>query len=170
MQVNVCENTMKNKFNRIISTLNKAPARIRPFLLTKAFSSKVKFAGTTGIRIVSISQHEVIIQLANKKKVQNHIGGIHAIAAAVIAESATGIVFGMNVPDSALPLLKSMKMSYQRRMEGDICAKALLNDEQIASIQHDEKGSLLVPVEISDSSGQQPIQCEMEWAWVPKKK
>ena len=161
---------MKNKFNRIISTLNKAPARFRPFLLTKAFSSKVKFAGTTGIRIESISQDQVVIHLANKKKVQNHIGGVHAIAAAVIAESATGIVFGMNVPDSALPLLKSMKMEYQRRMEGDIAARAFLNSEQITAIQNEEKGSLFVPVELTDSSGQQPIQCEMEWAWVPKRK
>ena len=160
---------MKNKFNRIISTLNKAPARIRPFLLTKAFSSKVKFAGTTGIRIVSISQHEVIIQLANKKKVQNHIGGIHAVAAAVLAESATGIVFGMNVPDSRLPLLKSMNIRYQRRMQGNLLAKASLTDAQIADIEQAEKGDIIVPVSITDESGQPPIECEMQWAWVSKK-
>jgi len=161
---------MKNKFSRIIATLNKAPDRIRPYLLTKAFSSKVKFAGTTGIRIQSISQQEVIIKLANKRKVQNHIGGIHAIAAAVIAESATGIVFGMNVPDNALPLLKSMTMEYQRRMEGDITARAYLSEEQCGQIQAEERGSLIIPVEITDSSEQQPIQCTMEWAWVPKKR
>ena len=36
-------------------------------------------------------------------QVQNHIKGVHACAMALLAESATGAVFGMNVPDSAIP-------------------------------------------------------------------
>jgi len=28
----------------------------------------------------------------------------------------------------------------------------------------------MVPVTITDESGQQPIECFMEWAWVPKKR
>ena len=31
-------------------------------------------------------------------QVQNHIKGVHACAMALLAESATGAVFGMNVP------------------------------------------------------------------------
>jgi hypothetical protein len=27
-----------------------------------------------------------------------------------------------------------------------------------------------VPVSITDESGAEPIQCEMVWAWVPKKR
>jgi hypothetical protein len=108
--------------------------------------------------------------LANKKAVQNHIGGVHAIAAAVLAESATGIVFGMNVPDSKLPLLKSMKVNFQRRMQGSLSAEAKISSEQIKSIESDEKGSFLIPVIIADESDQQPIECEMEWAWVSKKR
>jgi len=29
---------------------------------------------------------------------------------------------------------------------------------------------LLVPVIVTDETGEQPIECEMVWAWVPKKK
>ena len=85
---------------------------MQSFLLTTLFTSKVKFAGTTGVKIEKVSHQQTILSLKNKKTVQNHIGGIHAIAAVVLAESATGIVFGMNVPDSRLPLLKSMKVNY----------------------------------------------------------
>jgi acyl-coenzyme A thioesterase PaaI-like protein len=160
---------MTNKFSTIIKKANKAPLFLRSFLLTKLFSSKVKFAGTTGIVIQKVSHHEVIIGLANKTKVQNHIGGIHAVAAAVLAESATGIVFGMNVPDSKLPLLKTMKIDYQRRMQGNLQAIARLTDTQISSISDDEKGSVIVPVSITDESAQAPIECCMEWAWVRKR-
>jgi hypothetical protein len=28
----------------------------------------------------------------------------------------------------------------------------------------------VVPVTVTDESGEQPIQCRMTWAWVPKKR
>jgi hypothetical protein len=99
---------MANKFSSIIKKANQASLFSRSFLLTKLFSSKFKFAGIIGIIIQKSSLHEVIIGLANKTKVQNHIGAIDA--AAVLAESATGIVLGINIPDSKLLLLKTMKI------------------------------------------------------------
>jgi len=64
---------------------------VRPWLLTKLFCSQVKHANTTAIRILSIETHRVEIELANKKKVSHHIGGIHAVAAALFVESATAL-------------------------------------------------------------------------------
>ena len=143
---------------------------MQSFLLTTLFTTKVKFAGTTGVKIEKISHQQTRLSLKNKKAVQNHIGGIHAIAAAVLAESATGIVFGMNVPDSKLPLLKSMQVNYQCRMQGSLTAVATLTPEQIQQIEQQDKGDVIVPVIITDESGQQPIECAMEWAWVSKKR
>jgi len=145
------------------------PRVTRSFLLTKIFCSQVKFAGTSSVKLISVSTTETILSLENKKKVQNHIGGIHAIAAALLAESATGIVFGMNVPDNCVPLLKSMNVHYQRRMQGNLTAVAKLSEEDILLIEAGGKGSLMVKVEITDESEVQPIVCEMEWAWVTKR-
>ena len=41
--------------------------------------------------------------IAHRRKVQNHIGGVHATATALLAETATGMVVGMNLPDEKLP-------------------------------------------------------------------
>jgi acyl-coenzyme A thioesterase PaaI-like protein len=161
---------MTNRFSRFINKVNKAPVFLQSFLLTKFFCSMVKFAGTTQVKLIKVTHHQVELTLANKKKVQNHIGGIHAIAAALLAESATGIVFGMNVPDTCVPLLKSMNIQYQRRMQGSLTAKAQLTDEQISQITSADKGDLIVQVVITDESGQAPIVCDMEWAWVTKRK
>ena len=161
---------MANLFSSFVNKINKSPEFMRSFLLTKLFCTKVKYAGTSGVKLVKVSENEVILKLANKKRVQNHIGGIHAIAAAVLAESATGIVFGMNVPDKCLPLLKSMTINYQRRMQGDLQAVAKLSAEQISAIKSEDKGDLTIAVTITDESGQTPIECIMEWAWVSKKR
>ena len=41
---------------------------------------------------------------------------------------------------------------------------------QITLISQDEKGSIFVPVIIEDESGEAPIECQMEWAWITKRK
>lgn len=161
---------MANRFSVFVNKISKAPHFMQSFLLTKLFTTTVKFAGTTGVKIEKATHQQTILTLKNKKSVQNHIGGVHAIAAAVLAESATGIVFGMNVPDDRVPLLKSMTINYQRRMQGNLKAVANLTAEQIYLIEKQDKGDLTVPVTITDESGQMPIECEMLWAWVSKKR
>lgn len=160
---------MANRFNTIVTKINRLPVFLRSFLLTKLFSTTVKYAGTSSIKIHEVSKYKALLSLKNRKSVQNHIGSIHAIAAALLAESATGIVFGMNVPDSKLPLLKSMAINYQRRMQGDLTAEASLTTEQVSQIEQDEKGAIEIAVVIHDESGQEPIVCCMDWAWVTKK-
>jgi len=161
---------MANTFSRFVNKVHQAPLFLQSFLLTRMFFSQVHYAKTTGIKIQKVSNQEVVITLANQKKVQNHIGGIHAVAAALLAESTTGIVFGMNVPDHCIALLKSMTLRYQRRMQGALTAKARLTDEQINHINSDNKGDMLIQVLITDESGESPIECEMNWAWVSKKR
>ena len=88
----------------------------------------------------------------------------------LLAETATGFCVGMNVPDDKLPLIKSMKVDFVRRAVGGLTAVASLQPEQIALMRSQDKGEVTVPVVITDESGQQPIQAEMVWAWVPKQK
>lgn len=159
---------MANRFGKAVAVIKKFPKATHSYLMTKLFCSQVKFANTAKIKIVDIEPRQVHLTLANRKKVQNHIGGVHAIAAALLAESATGIVFGMNLPDSALPLLKSMTIHYQHRMQGSLKAIATITDEQIALL-NEEKGNMDIIVSITDESDQQPIECVMTWAWITKK-
>lgn len=159
---------MANKFSKAVSTIYKLPSFCHQYLLTKLFCSQVKYANTSKVKLHKISNTEVELSLANHKRVQNHIGGVHAIAASLLAESASGIVFGMNVPDSHIPLLKSMTINFNRRMQGGLVGKAQLSTVQIEAISSQDKGDIQVAVQITDESGQEPIDCIMNWAWVNK--
>lgn len=160
---------MSNRLSRMVKLIHKMPQGIQPFLLTKLFCSQVKYAATSNIKLLSVTNTQAELKIENRKKVRNHIGGVHAVAAALLAESATGIVFGVNVPESSIPLLKSMKIEYKRRMEGSLSAKAILTSVDCEMIANQEKGEIMVPVEITDESGLPPIICSMEWAWIQKK-
>ncbi|SEL80863.1 protein of unknown function [Colwellia chukchiensis] len=159
---------MTNRFSRVVDKIKKLPKFTHSMLFTKLFCSQVKYAGTSKLTVLDIQARQVRLQMKNRKSVQNHIGGVHAIAAALLAESATGIVFAMNLPDRCLPLLKTMTIQYQRRMQGDLTAVATMSAQQIALLSED-KGAIDIEVIINDESGEQPILCQMTWAWISKK-
>ena len=88
---------------------------------------------------------------------------------AMIAESATGALVGLNLPNSVVPVIKHMGIDYTKRAKGDMRAEAKLTDEQINAMQTTPKGEVNVAVTITDSEGKEPIQAQMIWAWTPKR-
>lgn len=160
----------KNKMNGIVSKINSLPDFVRVKALSTFFGKFVKFTGTTGIKIEELTQKNAVITLKNKKSVQNHIGSVHAVASILIAESATGYLIGMNVPDSSVPVIKTIKADYVKRAKGDMKAVASLTDKQVEQIRTQEKGETVVKVTVTDADGKEPILMEMVWAWTPKKR
>jgi len=145
------------------------PLWLRYRLLTWAFRYKVKLVGTCKIDIVDTDLQQVTFVIKNRTKVQNHIGNVHAAAMALIAESATGFVVGLNLPGDKLPLIKTMNLKYVKRSTGDMKAVAKLTDEQILQLNTSPKGDFIVEVKVTDETGDEPIICEMTWAWVEKR-
>lgn len=159
-----------NRLAKIVKNIYQLPAFMQGTALSLTLGNVVKFVGTAGIHFEQMQQQEVIVTLANKRKVQNHIGQVHAAATALLAETATGMVVGMNVPDDKIPLLKSMKVDYLKRSQGQQRAVATLSEEQIEQIKTLEKGEVQVPVIVKDAVGTQVVEVEMVWAWIPKKR
>lgn len=99
---------------------------------------------------------------------RNHVGSIHAAAMALLAESATGFLVGMSVPDTHLLLIKTLRVDYKKRAIGSLRAVATLTTEQLSAVATQPRGEVTVQVEVTDESGQSPIACEMIWAWLPR--
>lgn len=162
--------TKPNRLSTVVNTFQKLPESIRTFALSKAMGRVVKYAGTSGLRFEKLTPNECIIVIANRKKVQNHIGSVHAAAMGLLAETATGFMTGLSVPDSRIIVIKSMNLEYLKQATGDMKAVARFNDEQIAFIKNNEKGDINVPVVITDAKGVETVKATMVWAWAPKRK
>ena len=159
-----------NNLSRLVAQFDKLPEEQKIAKMSKAIGAFVKFTGFLGVKYEKMAKNEVIVSLPNKNEVQNHIGQIHASAMILLAETATGMVVGMNVPDDRIMLVKSLNTKFVWRSTGAMQAKATLSDEQIKHIESTEKGELLIPVAITDETGAIPIEMEALWAWIPKKK
>jgi acyl-coenzyme A thioesterase PaaI-like protein len=161
---------MSNQLKRVVESSKWLPANVRATVVSKILGKVVPYVGTTGLLYEEITSERVIVSIRNQHKVQNHIKNVHAAAMALLAETATGFVVGINLPDDKLPLIKSLKVDFYKRTKGDMRAVATLTPEDVARITTEPKGELWVPVTVTDESGNEPIKCEMLWAWVPKAK
>ena len=159
-----------NRLSKMVVSLRKWPKPWRHGLLNFIIHRAVKFTGTAKINVELLDFNRSIMTLKNRRKVQNHIGTIHATAMALLAETTTGLIVGMNIPDNKIPVLKSMSIYYVKRASGDMRAEAVLLPEQIAQMRTEDKGDIIVKVIVTDEQGKEPIECTMNWAWTPKRK
>ena len=157
-----------NRLYRAIAKINKAPKPLQHWLRNKSIGKAVPMIGTAGIKFEKMTCQEVILNLPNRKKVQNHIQQVHAAASVLLAESASGMVVGMNIPDDKLPLMKSLGAKFIARSQGAQKAIATLSTEQIDLLRNTEKGEVQVPIQLLDSTGKEIVITEMVWAWISK--
>ena len=156
-----------NRLERQLERLDEVPAFVRTWFRSVVLRRAVPFTATAGIRFIEMSQARTEVSIANRHKVQNHMEGVHASAMNLLAETATGMVVGMNVRDDCIPLAKEMKMAFKKRATGGLRAVATLTAEQIALMQASDKGEVQVAVTVTDEAGVHPVECEFVWAWIP---
>lgn len=130
----------------------------------------IPFTGTAGLEFRELTAARVVIALSNRRRVQNHIRGVHAAATALLAETASGMALGLHLPDDRLPLLKAMDIRYVRRANGGLVASAQLTSTDIERVLREEKGDVSICVDVRDADNEQPVECTMTWAWVPRKR
>lgn len=159
---------VSNQISKVVAISHFLPKKARTFALSKAFGKIVPYVGTSGLVYEEVTPNKVVVSIKNARHVQNHIKGVHAIAMALIAETATGFVTSLNVPQDRIVLVKSMTVNFKRPSKGNMQAMATLTDENRQFILDNPKGELLIPCVVTDSTGKSPIEVEMLWAWLPK--
>lgn len=159
----------ENRLFKLVKSSYILPTGMQRTFWTKLFGRIVPMVGTAKIRYMEVSREKVVVKIDNHKDMQNHIKGVHAAATALLAETATGFVTGLNVPDDRILLIKTLHVDYVKVAKGALTATATLSDEQREMIVNTEKGELSIPITVVDESGEQPVQCEMIWAWRPKR-
>lgn len=160
----------QNRMARQIGALNGLPGPLRKAALTLVLGTVVPMVGYAGVRIEELTPERGVFTLKPRRRVQNHLGSLHAASMALLAETATGLVVGMSVRDDCVPVIKTMHVDYRKRTRGAMRAVATLSAEQRALIRSEEKGEVRVPVTVTDSTDRETISCQMVWAWTPRRR
>ena len=160
-----------NPFRRIAERYADLPASLRRPLVTNAVGEVIPFVGTAGGFIEAYTPRRVAVHLDNETRLRNHLGGLHAAALALLAETATGLVVALNVPDGSSPLLRSMDISFDEFARDAVQADATLAEEEGARIRARPIGQTQVGVRLTEPAGDAPlVSGTLTWAWLPEER
>lgn len=135
---------------------------------TQFIHQVVKMFGTCGIVVEQLSAQQCTTSMNNAPKVHNQIGSIQSAGILLTAESAMGLVIGMNLPDDKVLLVKSICTEFVKKTQGNIQASANLTEEQIAQLQNSEKGRIAFEIAVTDETNATTAICKATWAWFPE--
>ena len=157
-----------NVFARIAQRHVARKPEERQRLLTRDVGEAIPFVGTAGLGVEVLRSTRVEVSLTPGRATQNHIGGTHAGALTLLAETATGLIVAQNVPTGSVPVLRSLGVEFERRAEGLLRATAQLPVEEVERIRARPIGKVEAAVAVTDASGAAPIQATLRWAWLPR--
>ena len=76
--------TPANRLARIVAQISHVPAPLRTTTRSLLLGRVVKFVGTAGLAVEELTDSRAVVSVKNRARVQNHIGGVHAAAMALI--------------------------------------------------------------------------------------
>ncbi len=104
-------------------------------------------AGTDGER----SAGDAVVAAPRRRRVQNHIGTVHAIALCNLAELCAGLVTDVSIPADMRWIPQDMTVRYLRKAKGRMAASAVPATELRSSA---EPYPATIAVTITDDEGQ----------------
>jgi acyl-coenzyme A thioesterase PaaI-like protein len=158
-----------NPFADIADRYADLPARLQRPLVTRAIGEVIPFVDTAGCFLEAYTPTRVAVRLDNREAVQNHLGGLHAAALALLAETASGLVVALNVPPGSAPLLRTMDVSFDQFARAAAQAEATLADDEVEQIRERPIGQIAVDVALTAPDADGPLVTgQLTWAWLPE--
>lgn len=136
------------------------------WLFSRAICFKAPYFGTIAPRITRLEPGVCEARIADRRRVHNHIGTVHAIALCNLAELVGGVMVDASLPASMRWIPKGMTVQYQRKATGTMHAVAT---PATALREATEGYELPVDVVVRNEAGEQVFQARIDM-WVSPRK
>lgn len=136
------------------------------WLFSRAVCFKAPYFGTIAPRITRLEPGICEARIADRRRVHNHIGTVHAIALCNLAELAGGVMVDASLPPSMRWIPKGMAVEYQRKATGTMHATAT---PAVPLREAAEGYELPVDVAVRNDAGEQVFHARIAM-WVSPRK
>ena len=120
-----------------------APGR---WLFSRIVCYRAPYFGTINPVFDVLEPGRSVARMRKRRKVQNHIGTVHAIAMANICEFVAGTLTEVSIPASMRWIPRGMQINYVAKATTDLRAEGLFPD-----IVEGEAQDVIVPVKVMDA-------------------
>ena len=134
-----------------------------PWIFSRLLGTIVPYTGTVGARVDMLKPGFCRVRLRDRRRVRNHLGSIHAIALANLAEFSGGLALMSALPDGMRGILVNFTIDYARKARGELVA------ESAAPIPiADEERDYGVHITVRDAAGATVARAVARWRIAPQ--
>lgn len=158
---------MAEKLPSTLSMYRKL-ARLSPsgWLFSRAVCFRAPYFASIKPLVTRLEPGICVAEIAHRRRVQNHIGTVHAIALCNLAELTAGLVSEASLPTSMRWIPKGMEVEYVAKASGRMHAEAR---PAIPAVHADEGYELPIKVSVSDPGGKEVFRATIRMWATPKR-
>ena len=123
----------------------------------------VPYTGSVGAVVDRYDPGHVVVSLADRRRVRNHLGSVHAIALANLGELATGLAVIGAMDETVRGILTGLEVSYTKKARGRLRAEALVDIPEVGT----ETVETRVEARITDEDGDLVSVVRADWRLGP---
>ena len=164
-------NLPTNKFAILSKIQSIQPDFLRLKILDKVFTAMIPFNRGLGFEIKKLDQESCMIFSPEKRKRQNHVGGAHACALAVLGEYTAGLLLAQHYsPEKYRFIIAHLEAEYHKQGRGTLEALCLKPDITIlnpVTENGDKEMFVDLSTEIKNSQGELVAIIKTKWQAKP---
>lgn len=123
----------------------------------------VPYTGTIRPRVVELEPGRVRAEMADRRRVRNHLDSVHAIALANLGELVTGLATIISLPDGVRGIAVNFEIAYRKKARGRLMAEC----ESRPPAEITEGVDHLAEGVIRDRAGDVVAEVEVTWRLGP---
>lgn len=133
------------------------------YLFAWAFGRTVPYSGSVRPIIEHLEPGHARVRISDRRAVRNHLGSVHAIALANVAEIASGMAMITALPADVRGIVVQLSIEYVKKARGPLIAEAhaVVPTPITAAVEHDFTAS------ITDIAGDVVARATVRWRLAP---
>ncbi len=126
------------------------------WLFTRIVCFRAPYFGSIRPRFVELRPGMARVSMKKRRSVQNHLGGVHALAMGNLCELAAGVMTEVSLPRNMRWIPRGMTIQYLGQARSDVSAEARLELRE-----YNQKEDVVVDVEVKDRDGTPVVRAQI---------
>ena len=121
------------------------------------------YTGSIRPQVVTLEPGFARVELADRRRVRNHLNSIHAVALVNLAEVTSGLALLVGMPEDTRGILAGLSISYLKKARGRLSAECRCTIPTVTKDQVYE-----IEVAVQDAAGDVVARATAKWRLGPR--